>query len=45
MLECAHLFNLPDGTVVYLNSGSILSYPLPYDKNERVVTLTGEAYF
>lgn len=38
-------FNLPDGTVVYLNSGSILSYPLPYDKNERVVTLTGEAYF
>lgn len=38
-------FNLPDGTVAYLNSGSVLSYPLPYDKKERRVTLTGEAYF
>lgn len=38
-------FNLPDGTVAYLNSGSILSYPLHYDKKERWVTLTGEAYF
>lgn len=38
-------FNLPDGTVAYLNSGSVLSYPLPYDKTERRVTLKGEAYF
>ena len=38
-------FNLPDGTVAYLNSGSVLSYPLHYDKEERRVTLTGEAYF
>lgn len=38
-------FNLPDGTVAYLNSGSVLSYPLHYDKKERRVTLTGEAYF
>lgn len=38
-------FNLPDGTVAYLNSGSVLSYPLPYDSNERRVKLTGEAYF
>lgn len=38
-------FNLPDGTVVYLNSGSTLSYPLPYNKNERRVELDGEAYF
>lgn len=38
-------FNLPDGTVAYLNSGSILSYPLPYDKKERRVVLAGEAYF
>ncbi|GGJ95020.1 FecR family protein [Parabacteroides faecis] len=37
--------NLPDGTVAYLNSGTILSYPLSYDKKERRVTLTGEAYF
>lgn len=38
-------FNLPDGTIAYLNSGSVLSYPLPYDKTERRVTLKGEAYF
>lgn len=38
-------FNLPDGTVAYLNSGSKLSYPLPYDKGVRKVELTGEAYF
>lgn len=38
-------FNLPDGTVAYLNSGSKLSYPLSYEKNERKVILTGEAYF
>lgn len=37
--------NLPDGTMVYLNSGSTLSYPLSYDKAERRVTLLGEAYF
>lgn len=38
-------FQLPDGTVVYLNSGSTLSYPLPYDRQERRVNLSGEAYF
>lgn len=38
-------FNLPDGTVAYLNSGSVLSYPLSYNKKERRVELTGEAYF
>lgn len=38
-------FNLPDGTVVYLNSGSSLSYPVPYDSKERKVCLSGEAYF
>lgn len=36
---------LPDGSVVYLNSGSILSYPLVYNKKERRVILSGEAYF
>ena len=31
-------FNLPDGTVVYLNSGSVLSYPMSYDqKKEKYV--------
>ena len=38
-------FNLPDGTVAYLNSGSKLSYPSLFDKEERHVTLSGEAYF
>lgn len=38
-------FNLPDGSVAYLNSGSILSYPFPFDKGERRVVLSGEAYF
>lgn len=38
-------FNLPDGTVAYLNSGSSLSYPVPYDKDKREVSLNGEAYF
>ena len=38
-------FNLPDGTVVYLNSGSVLSYPMSYDQKERKVYLSGEAYF
>lgn len=38
-------FTLPDGTIAYLNSGSTLSYPLPYDKNVRRVSLSGEAYF
>lgn len=37
--------NLPDGTVVYLNSGSSLSYPIPYDEDKRSVTLEGEAFF
>lgn len=38
--------NLPDGTVVYLNSGSTLSYSSTYgSEKERRVTLSGEAYF
>lgn len=37
--------DLPDGSVVHLNSGSTLSYPLIYDKKERRVILSGEAYF
>jgi ferric-dicitrate binding protein FerR (iron transport regulator) len=36
---------LPDGTEVHLNAGSTLIYPSQYDKNERKVHLTGEAYF
>ena len=36
--------SLPDGSIVWLNSGSTLSYPTKFSKN-RPVTLVGEAYF
>lgn len=37
-------FNLPDGTTGMLNSGSHLSYSLPFNNN-RKVSLEGEAWF
>lgn len=37
-------FNLPDGSKGYLNSGSSLSYSLPFQK-DRKVKLEGEAWF
>lgn len=36
---------LPDGTQVWLNSSSSLSYPTEFAGNSRTVKLTGEAYF
>lgn len=36
---------LPDGSVVWLNSGSKLIYPKEFGKSLREVTLTGEGYF
>lgn len=36
---------LPDGTTVWLNSGSILSYENNFGKNNRDVKLSGEGYF
>lgn len=36
---------LPDGTLVYLNSASSLTYPTKFVGTERKVTLSGEAYF
>ena len=36
---------LPDGTKVIMNAGSTLDYPLPFNKNERRIKLSGEAYF
>lgn len=36
---------LPDGTRVWLNAASSISYPLSFQEKERVVTMTGEAYF
>jgi transmembrane sensor len=37
-------FNLPDGTNGWLNSGSSLTYSLPF-KNNRKIALDGEAWF
>lgn len=36
---------LPDSTIVYLNSGSSLSYPSFFSGKKREVVLSGEAYF
>jgi ferric-dicitrate binding protein FerR (iron transport regulator) len=36
---------LPDGSVVNLNSGSILRYPADFNANERGVFIEGEAFF
>lgn len=37
-------FSLPDGTVGWLNSGSTLTYTIPFNEN-RNITLQGEAWF
>ncbi|WP_421920436.1 FecR family protein [Marinifilum sp.] len=36
---------LSDGTKVFINSESTLKYPVQFDKKQRLVELTGEAYF
>ena len=36
---------LPDGTKVWLNSGSKITYKKSFDQNPRAVSLAGEAYF
>lgn len=36
---------LPDSSVVILNSGSVLKYPLSFGAKERSVYLAGEGYF
>jgi ferric-dicitrate binding protein FerR (iron transport regulator) len=37
--------NLPDGSSVWLNAGSLLKYPSVFAPGERTVQLLGEAYF
>ena len=37
--------SLPDGTLVWLNAGSSMSYPRSFGMKERKVSLNGEAYF
>jgi transmembrane sensor len=39
------MVRLEDGTKVWLNAGSKLTYPTHFDAHSRDVTLTGEAYF
>lgn len=36
---------LPDSSVVVLNSGSVLKYPMDFGKGERNVYIAGEGYF
>lgn len=36
---------LSDGTRVWLNAASSLTYPVAFKGNERIVSITGEAYF
>jgi len=36
---------LPDGTAVWLNAASSITYPTAFTGNERTVQITGEAYF
>ena len=36
---------LPDGTKVWLNASSSIHYPLSFTGEERLVEITGEAYF
>lgn len=36
---------LPDSTLVWLNAASSITYPTAFEKEERRVTITGEAYF
>lgn len=38
-------YELPDNSAVWLNSGTTLRYPVTFSKDERNVSLNGEAYF
>jgi transmembrane sensor len=43
--DSAMKFELPDGTVVYLNRNSKITFPENFAPGERTIYLTGEAYF
>lgn len=38
-------FDLPDGSKVWLNAGSSISFPASFNSQQRLVKLTGQAYF
>ncbi len=37
--------SLPDGSRVWINAGSKMTYPVDFNKKDRIVSLKGEAYF
>lgn len=39
------VITLPDGSTVWLNKGSTITYPATFAGNERRIELSGEAYF
>jgi ferric-dicitrate binding protein FerR (iron transport regulator) len=47
MVPRGYLYNLvlSDGSKVWLNADSKISFPVQFDKTERKVTIEGEAYF
>ncbi|MES2277083.1 MAG: FecR domain-containing protein [Bacteroidota bacterium] len=44
-IGCKYKLTLPDGSLVWLNSGSSLKFPVAFNSTSRSVYLTGEAYF
>lgn len=44
-LGAKSIIKLPDGTTVWLNAGSKITYNQDFDKSDRNVQLIGEAYF
>ncbi len=36
---------LPDGSIVHLNAGSSINYPVAFSKTNRIVELVGEGFF
>ncbi|BAV07738.1 FecR family protein [Filimonas lacunae] len=40
-----YIIQLPDKSMVYLNSASSLRFPVAFTGKERIVEMTGEAYF
>jgi ferric-dicitrate binding protein FerR (iron transport regulator) len=42
---CEFTAQLPDGSIVWLNSGTSLRFPVNFPRGERTVYMEGEAYF
>lgn len=44
-IGCQYQLTLPDGTKVWLNAASSITFPISFVEQERRVAITGEAYF